>query len=136
MQGPGADYACFQQSFVQGLQKNYKGKIETLNKLIKTFPQSEYIADAMYEIGRSYVMLGDNKSAIKTYGDLIFKFPHSPLSRKGRLQTAMLYDDMNDNNKAIKEYKDIIDLFPSSVEAKTSLDSLKTLYFGMENIQG
>ncbi len=135
LKGPGADYACFQQAFVEGLQKNYKGKIATLQKLIKTFPQSEYLADAMYEIGRSYIMIGDNKSAISTYDELTSKYPHSPLSRKARLQTAMLYDEMNDYNKSISIYKEIVDYFPSSVEAKTSLENLKTVYFEKNDIQ-
>ena len=52
LKGSGADYACFQQGFVQGLQKNYNGKIATLNRLISKFPNSEYIADAMYEVVR------------------------------------------------------------------------------------
>lgn len=135
LKGPGADYACFQQAFVQGLQKNYKGKIATLEKLISTFPQSEYIADAMYEIGRSYIMLEDNKSAIATYDNLITQYPHSPLSRKARLQTAMLYDEMNEYDKSVTIYKEIVDVFPSSVEAKTSLENLKTVYFEKDDIQ-
>ena len=129
LRGPGADYACFQEGFIQGLQKNYNGKISTLNKLIKTFPQSEYLADAQYEIGRSYVMLGEKQKAISTYDKLNKEYPHSPLSRKGRLQTGMLYDEMNNFEKATASYKEIINNFPSSDEAKTALESLKNIYF-------
>ncbi|MCQ2210621.1 MAG: tetratricopeptide repeat protein [Paludibacteraceae bacterium] len=136
LRGPGADYACFQEGFIQGLQKNYNGKISTLNKLIKTFPQSEYIADAEYEIGRSYVMLGESQKAIATYDKLNKEYPHSPLSRKGRLQTGMLYDELNDFGKASSTYKEIINNFPSSAEAKTALESLKNLYFEKDDIQG
>ena len=135
MQGPGADYACFQHAFVEGLQKDYNGKIATLQKLIKTFPQSEYIADAMYEIGRSHIMLKDNQSAIAVYDELRLKYPHSPLSRKARLQTAMLYDDKGDYDKSIVIYKEIVDYFPGSVEAKTSLENLKTVYFEKDDLQ-
>lgn len=135
LKGAGADYACFQQAFVQGLRKNYAGKIETLEKLIKTFPQSEYIADAMYEIGRSYVMQGNSKAAIETYDKLSKNYFHSPLSRKGRLQSAMLYDEMKNTDQSIKIYKEIVDLFPNSVEAKTALESLKRIYFENNDIQ-
>ncbi len=135
LNGAGADYALFQQAFIQGLQKNYKGKISTLQKLIKTFPLSEYIADAMYEIGRSHIMLGDNKSAIAVYDELVRKYPHSPLSRKARLQTAMLYDEMGNYDKSITIYKEIVDYFPSSVEAQTALENLKTIYFEKDNLQ-
>jgi len=135
LNGSGADYALFQQAFIKGLQKDYKGKIATLQKLIKTFPMSEYIADAMYEIGRSHIMLEDNKSAIAIYNELVLKYPHSPLSRKARLQTAMLYDEMGNRDKAIAIYKEIVDYFPSSVEAKTALENLKTIYFEKDNLQ-
>ncbi len=136
LRGPGADYACFQEGFIQGLKKDYNGKIETMDKLIKSFPQSEYIADAQYEIGRSYVMMGDNQKAINTYDKLNKEFPHSPLSRKGRLQTGMLYDEMNNYEKAIYTYKEIVNNFPSSAEAKTALESLKNIYFEQNDIQG
>lgn len=136
MRGPGADYACFQQAFIQGLQKDYNGKIATLNKLQKTFPQSEYLADAKYEIGRAYIMMKQNDKAIKTYDELSREYPHSPLSRKGRLQTAMLYDEMNKTDKSIAAYKEIVDYFPTSVEAHTALDNLKRIYFEQDNIQG
>lgn len=136
MKGPGADYACFQQGFIQGLRKNYQAKIATLHKLINTFRGSEYLADAMYEIGRAYVMLNDNKSAISVYERLATDYPHSALSRKGRLQTAMLLDEMNDYEHSVQAYKSIIDYFPNSVEAKTSLESLKTIYFERDDVQG
>lgn len=136
LKGSGADYACFQQGFVQGLQKNYTGKINTLQKLIATFPNSEYIADAMYEIGRSYVMKKDYKNAIESYDKLSRQFFHSPLSRKGKLQTAMLYDEMEDFDKSVKIYKSLVEMFPNSEEAKTSLEGLKRIYFEQNNIDG
>ena len=133
--GPGADYACFQKGFIQGLQKDYNGKISTLNKLLTSYPQSEYQADAMYEIGRSYVLLGQYEKAISSYDKLNRTFFHNPLARKGRLQTAMLYDEMNRYDEAVKVYKQIVDLFPNSVEAKTSLDGLKQIYFEKNDVQ-
>lgn len=135
MRGPGADYACFQQAFIQGLQKDYNGKIATLNKLQKTFPQSEYLADAKYEIGRAYIMLKQNDKAIKVYENLNRDYPHSPLSRRGRLQTAMLYDEMNNTEKSIATYKEIVEYFPTSSEAHTALDNLKRIYFEQDQIQ-
>lgn len=136
LKGPGADYACFQEGFVKGLRKNYKGKISTLNKLIRDYPNSEYIADAMYEIGRSNIMLGDNKAAIKIYDDMSKKYPHSTLTRKAQLQTAMLYDEMNNYDKSINIYKSIVEIYPQSAEARTSLESLKTIYFEKDDVQG
>ena len=43
------DYSLFQEAFVKGLQRDYAGKIETLNRLLSTYPSSQYIDDALYE---------------------------------------------------------------------------------------
>ncbi len=44
-----ADYASYQRAFVMGLQRNYQGKIEALDNLIRRYPNSQYYDDALYE---------------------------------------------------------------------------------------
>ena len=57
----GADYALFQNAFILGLQKKYSNKITLLEKLLQTMPNSDYCSNALYEIGRSYVLLEENE---------------------------------------------------------------------------
>lgn len=128
LKGPGADYAFFQQGYIQGLQRDYKGKIATLQTLIKTYPSSEYIADANFEIGSAYMMMGEKQKAIDKYNDVSRSYFHSPLARKSRLHAGMLYDDMGQQDQAIKSFKNVVDLYPNSEEAKTALESLKMIY--------
>ena len=42
------DYSLFQEGIVKGLQRDYAGKIQVLNKLITDYPSSAYL-----EIGRA-----------------------------------------------------------------------------------
>jgi tetratricopeptide (TPR) repeat protein len=51
------DYSLYQEGFVKGLQRDYTGKIQSLNQLITNYPQSQYIDDALYEQGRAFVQL-------------------------------------------------------------------------------
>ena len=37
------DYSLFQEGFVKGLQRDYPGKVETLNRLIAGYPHSQYM---------------------------------------------------------------------------------------------
>lgn len=134
--GPGSDYACFQRAFIQGLQKDYSGKIATLKKLKKNYPKSEYQAEAYYETGRSYVQLEQYQQAINEYDELNRLYYHDPLALKARLQTAMLYADMGENAKAQTNYQKIIEQYPNSEEAKTSIDGLKQIYFEKDDIGG
>ena len=49
------DYSLYQEAFVKGLQRDYAGKVQTLNVLITNYPQSQYLDDALYEQGRAYM---------------------------------------------------------------------------------
>lgn len=124
----GTDYSAFQKAFVLGLQKDYKGKITAMRQLINDFPQSEYIDDAMYEIGHSYMMLEDNNEAIKTFDDLYKRNPTSSMARKGLLQKGMLYSTMNEYEAAVSSYKQVISSYPNSEEAGIALESIERIY--------
>ena len=76
------DYSLFQEGFVKGLQRDYAGKIQTLNQLITNYPQSQYIDDALYEQGRAFVQLEDNANAIERFQLLVKNFPQSNMARR------------------------------------------------------
>lgn len=136
LNGPGSDYAYFQQGYIQGLQKDYKGKITTLTKLVNEYKSSEYQAEALFEIGSAYMMLGDNKTAIEKYNEVSRSFFHSPLARKSRLHAGMLYDDMGEQDNAVKQFKTVVDLYPNSEESRTALESLKKIYVDRNDVSG
>ena len=55
------DYSLFQEGIVKGLQRDYAGKIQVLNKLITDYPSSAYLDDALYEQGRAFVQMEDSE---------------------------------------------------------------------------
>ena len=128
------DYSVYQRAFVMGLKKNYDEKINLLRGLIADFPRSEYVDDAYYEIGRSYVMLNKDKEAIQIFTDLMNKFPESSLSRKAGNQIGLLLFNNNNLNEAVAAYKRVISLYPGSDEARTAMEDLKSVYVELDNI--
>ncbi len=128
------DYALFQSAYMSGLQKNYTVKIGRLNNLINTYPKSEYVDDALYEIGRSYIMLNDENEALGVYNKLLQSYPHSNLARKAALEIGMIYQNQESNQKAITAYKDVIARYPGTVEAFTALQSLENIYIEEDNV--
>jgi TolA-binding protein len=131
-----SDYALFQKGYVLGLQKDYKGKINQMDKLIRDFPQSPYIMDAIYEKGRAYVLLNNHNSAIETYQILLNKYPQSNLARNAGLQIGLLYYNSNQPQQAAAAYKNVIAKYPGSEEAKVAAQDLKSVYFDMNDIGG
>ncbi len=129
-----ADYALFQSAYISGLNKNYNQKIDKLNQLLLNYPNSEFGDDALYEMGRAYLMMNNNTHAVNSYKRLIDNYPNSNLAPKSQLEIAMVYTDQNLLNNAINMYKKVIEDFPASEEAKTALESLENIYIDTNNV--
>jgi tetratricopeptide (TPR) repeat protein len=130
------DYAMFQSAYVAGLQKSYTTKVLKLEKLLNTYPKSEYTDDALYEMGRSYLLMDNNSKAIATYQRLLAAQPNSNLSRKAALEIGMIYFNENSFEQAIAAYKNVILKYPGSDESYTALESLETVYIEINDVQG
>ena len=127
------DYASFQNAFILGIQKKYNEKIVALNTLLSTYPKSDYADDALYEIGRTYVLQEENDKAITSYEKVITLYPKTTLARKAALEIGMLYANKGDMEQAIVAYKTVVNSYPSSEEAKVAIESMQTIY--VENNQ-
>ena len=128
------DYALYQKGYVLGLQKDYKGKINTLDRLTREYPESQYIDDALYEKGRTYMLLETYNMAEKAFTQLINEFPQSSLARKSGIQLGLLYFNSNQSEKAAEAYKKVISDYPGSEEAKTAIQDLRSVYIDLNDI--
>lgn len=128
------DYALYQHAFVQGLQKDYQGKVASLNIMIDRFPQSSYVDDALYERGRAYVQMEQNAQAISSFKELTGRFPESALARKAASEIGMLYYQDDRFTEAIAAYKQVIEKYPGSDEARMAGRDLKNIYIEQNRV--
>lgn len=128
------DYSLFQEAFVKGLQRDYAGKIQTLNRLLTGYPASPYVDDALYEQGRAFVQQEDNAGAIERYTVLLRRFPDSPLSRKASNEIGLLYYQEDKYPEAIAAYKKVISDYPGSEEARLAQRDLKSIYIDLNRV--
>ena len=93
MNTPAGDYSFYQLALVSGLQKDYSGKITLLNRLAGKYPSSPYAVSALYEKGRSYVLMDNNQSGHHNLSRRTRpnKYPESPVSRKAAAEIGLLY---------------------------------------------
>lgn len=129
-----ADYAAYQRAFVMGLQRNYLGKINALDELMRAFPNSHYYDDALFEKSRSLVMLNRENDAVSVLNKLLTEFPQSPLARQGGVQLGQLHYNASRYDQAAASYKTVIQNFPGSDDARSALQALETVYKDMDNI--
>ena len=123
----GSDYALFQRGIVQGLARNYSGKVETLKKLINNYPKSLYLDDAKFESGQASEFLDDNKQAMAFYESVLKDHPNSELAKNAKLKIALLHYANNDDNKALDLFKEIVAKYPGTDVAETALTHIKDI---------
>lgn len=128
------DYSIYQEAFVKGLQRDYAGKIQLLNKLITDYPKSQYIDDALYEQGRSFVQLEDNANAIGRYQMLVKNFPESVNARRAANEIGLLYYQDDKYPEAIAAYKEVVKNYPGSEEARLAQRDLKSIYIDLNQV--
>ncbi len=134
LQPAAGDYSVYQKGFLLGLQKDYQGKIAAMDRLISEYPESQYVDDALFEKGRSYVLLERSTQAASAFETLMQRFPQSSLARKAGIQLGLLYYNDNQAQKAAEAYKKVISDYPGSEEARVALQDLKSVYIDLNDI--
>ena len=129
-----ADYAMYQRGFVLGLQKDYMGKIRMMDRVINEFPLSQYVTDALFERGRSYVLLDRHNEAASSFKTLFDQYPHNRLAPNAGIQLGLLYYNDNQLTHSVDIYKQVINRYPGSEEAKVALQDLRSVYIDLNDI--
>ncbi|NDV60021.1 tetratricopeptide repeat protein [Bacteroides sp. 519] len=128
------DYSFYQLALVAGLEKDYAGKITLLNRLAGKYPASPYAVNALYEKGRSYVLMNNNTQAINAFNELLTKYPESPVTRKAATEIGLLHYQNEQYDQAINAYKYVIQKYPGSEEARLAFHDLKSIYIDLNRV--
>ena len=121
------DYSLFQQAVMLGYSRDHKGKIDAMKRMMRQFPSSSLMPDALLEITESYQQLGRTDDAIATYRRLVSEYPATSQGRRAYLQLALTQLNTGHRAEAIETYRDVIRLYPTSEEAAMAADELKQL---------
>jgi TolA-binding protein len=129
-----SDYAVYQKGIVLGLQRDYAGKIHMMDRVIQEFPASQYVDDALFERGRTYVLLEKYAEGAASFNMLIDRHTQSRFAPKAGVQLGLLYYNANQLERSVEAYKRVIDGYPGSEEAKVAVQDLKSVYIDMNDI--
>ncbi len=123
-----ADYAVYQLAKCYGYQKNNNKKIQTLNRLLTSYPSSSYKDDAEFDLAVTHHTQNDYASAISAYKSFIKNHPKSQYIRQAHTRLAQAYLNSDNPQMAISTYKYVVETYPGSQEAKDALANLETIY--------
>lgn len=130
-----ADYAMFQKGFTCGLLNENNQKIIILNQLITDYSASQYVDDALFELGLSYVTIDAPEIAVNSYQTILDNHENSSYVKMALLQLGLIYYNQDNNEEAIEVYKQVIADYPGTPESKNALLGLKNIYVDISDVE-
>ncbi len=130
-----SDYAILQSAISNGVLGNYKAKTASLTSLVNNKPNSNYLDDALSELGKTHLTLNEDEDALAYYNRLIDQFPKSNYLSDAYLKVGLIHYNRNEDDLALNALDKVVKTFPSSIEAKEALDKIRMIYIDKGNVQ-
>lgn len=130
---PEVEYAKFQKGILQGLLAQPYDKINTLSQLQKSNPRGPYADDALFEMGNTYLELGNSVSAEGAFQTLLRDHSNSQqYSHRTYLKLGLIYYNKGDVPRAQEYYKAVFAKNPDGETTQEALNALQEIY--VENL--
>ncbi|MFI3292564.1 MAG: tetratricopeptide repeat protein [Rikenellaceae bacterium] len=131
----GVYYAAYQLSMIAGIQGNYSNKIAKLKSIVAT-NRGDYVDDAEYELGRTYMTQELYHDAVVTLEGFIANHPNSPKYAQALSDLGLSYLNLGDKEKSINCYDRAIKAAPQSAISKDALQGIREIYVDQGDANG
>ncbi|MFC2479896.1 MAG: tetratricopeptide repeat protein [Bacteroides sp.] len=126
--GPGADYALYQQGFSLGLVDRPEKKIGVLGQMAARYPQSLYCGQADFEIAQTYQQMDQLQPAIEYYNRVINNYPGSQWVPQALVQVGLAQYALNNYDEAIQSFERVIKEYSGTPPMHEALAALERVY--------
>ena len=123
-----SDYAAFQKALCLGLQGKDWPRADALGAFVIDYPESNYLDDAMYELGDSYLGLKRYEKALEAFNAVIDQFPSSSYVKEAHLKIGLVYYNSDNDKKAIETFRAIVDRYPMTAVSVEAIANAKNIY--------
>lgn len=128
------DYALYQKGVCQGLDKKNEQKAATLKQLLREKPNSQYAADAKFELGQTYLNMGQDNEAMEFYQQVMAQHANSPHVRQSMLQIALIDKRQGRTEKALAGFKAVVAKYPTLDGSREALAGIESIYSQQGNV--
>ena len=106
---PDADdiYPYYRAGVACGLVNDFPRKVQFLERVKKASPGVPYYSEAMYELGRAYVSVGEPEDAVRTFKTLRSATEDPDYATRALLELGMIARNGGDDAKALEYYKQV-----------------------------
>ena len=100
-------YPYYRAGVACGLVRDFPRKVQFLERVKKASPGVPYYSDAMYELGRAYVSVGEPEDAVRTFRTLRSSTDDPDYATRALLELGMIARNGGDDAKALEYYKEV-----------------------------
>lgn len=122
---PDQDYGHFQKGVVLGITDELEKAISELRKVTQNHPKSQYMDDALFNIGLLSMKSGKYNKAIIAFSDLLKNHEKSSYVPHALQKRALANYNLKRYDAAISDYKSILKDYPDHQVAESSILGLQ-----------
>ena len=121
-------YPYYQAAISYGLSGNNSKKIKLLSNVLEADPAVKFYPEALFELGRTYVMREDDNNAFKCFKTLADNVKDSSYVARAYIEMGSLSRNQSQFNEALEYYKTVVEQMPSSGYAEDALAAIESVY--------
>lgn len=126
-------YAQWQMALVYGIQSKTDRKIAALKEIVAA-DRGDYVDDAWYELGRTYMTQERYSDGVKTLESFVSSYGHSPYYRQALSDLGLAYYNLGDRNRSREYYQRVVAEAPQSAEALEAMRGIREIYVAEGNV--
>lgn len=129
-------YPYYQSAISYGLAGNSAKKISQLSRVWEADPSSKFYPEALFELGRAYVVKEDDDNAFKCFRALADNVKDSSFVARAYIEMGSISRNQSQYNDALGYYKTVVEQMPMSGYADDALAAIESIYQTKNDPQG
>lgn len=121
-------YPYYQAALSYGLSRKNDEKIALLANVMDASPEAEFYAEALFELGRSYVTKEDDDKAFECFRKLADEVKDSTFVARAYIEMGSLSRNQSQYSEALGYYKTVVEEMPLSGYAEDALVAIESIY--------
>lgn len=131
--GSEAHYARYKRALTLGVMGRNDQKRKALQQIIAD-NRGDYVADAAYELGRSFIAEGDYARGAEALEGFVVQFPSSPRVMQAYSDMGLAYLNLGDRQRSLACYDKVVASAPRSQEAREAMQGIRDIYVSEGNV--
>ena len=121
-------YPYYQSAISYGLSGNSAKKVSLLSNVLNANPASRFYPEALFELGRSYVVKEEDENAFNCFRTLADKVKDSTYVARAYIEMGSLSRNQSQFNEALEYYKTVVEQMPLSGYYDDALAAIESVY--------